>query len=403
MLEGYRIIETGQVIAGTGGGMILADMGAEVIKVEAPGGDLGRNPSIAGLGPISSIFLTFNRGKKSVVLDLKKPEGKEAFLGLAARSDAVIANFRPGTMDRLGLGFAALKEVNPGIVFVDSSGYGERGPWRDRPAFDLVLQGISGHMSITGEPGRPPVRHGVPTADITTALYTALACMGGLLGRARGGGAAHLEVPMFDVQLAMFGYISTMYLNKGDLPEPPGSAHEYMVPYQAFATKTIYIVLSPREERFWKKTCEVMGIPELADDPRYKTNDLRSENRAELLPLLENILRSRPGEEWLDLFEKAGVPSAPVNTLDRALENEQVETREMIRTYEYPGLGPVRMVGNPILDRVAGRNPDLRPAPLLGEDTEAVLKDVLGYSEARIASLLASGAAKACQPAAARA
>ncbi|MBI4252264.1 MAG: CoA transferase [Candidatus Tectomicrobia bacterium] len=403
MLEGYRIIETGQVIAGTGGGMILADMGAEVIKVEAPGGDLGRNPSIAGLGPISSIFLTFNRGKKSVVLDLKKPEGKEAFLGLAARADAVIANFRPGTMDRLGLGFAALKEVNPGIVFVDSSGYGERGPWRDRPAFDLVLQGISGHMSITGEPGRPPVRHGVPTADITTALYTALACMGGLLGRARGGGAAHLEVPMFDVQLAMFGYISTMYLNKGDLPEPPGSAHEYMVPYQAFATKTIYIVLSPREERFWKKTCEVMGIPELADDPRYKTNDLRSENRAGLLPLLEDILRSRPGEEWLDLFEKAGVPSAPVNTLDRALENEQVEAREMIRTYEYPGLGPVRMVGNPILDRVAGRNPDLRPAPLLGEDTEAVLKDVLGYSEARIASLLASGAAKACQPAAARA
>ena len=402
MLEGYRIIETGQVIAGTGGGMILADMGAEVIKVEAPSGDLGRNPSIAGLGPISSIFLTFNRGKKSVVLDLKKPEGKEAFLGLAARSDAVIANFRPGTMDRLGLGFAALKERNPGIVFVDSSGYGERGPWRDRPAFDLVLQGISGHMSITGEPGRPPVRHGIPTADITTALYTALACMGGLLGRARGGGAAHLEVPMFDVQLAMFGYISTMYLNKGDLPEPPGSAHEYMVPYQAFATKTIYIVLSPREEHFWKKTCEVMGIPEVADDPRYKTNDLRAANRAELLPLLEGILRTRPGEEWLDLFEKAGVPSAPVNPLDRALENEQVAAREMVRTYEYPGLGPVRVVGNPILDRVAGRNPDFRPAPLLGQDTEAVLKDVLGYPEERIASLLASGAAQACQPAAAR-
>ncbi|OGL58522.1 MAG: hypothetical protein A3J27_07880 [Candidatus Tectomicrobia bacterium RIFCSPLOWO2_12_FULL_69_37] len=402
MLEGYRIIETGQVIAGTGGGMILADMGAEVIKVEAPSGDLGRNPSIAGLGPISSIFLTFNRGKKSVVLDLKKPDGKQAFLDLAARSDALIANFRPGTMDRLGLGFAALKERNPGIVFVDSSGYGERGPWRDRPAFDLVLQGISGHMSITGEPGRPPVRHGIPTADITTALYTALACMGGLLARARGGGAAHLEVPMFDVQLAMFGYISTMYLNKGDLPEPPGSAHEYMVPYQAFATKTIYIVLSPREEHFWKKTCEVMGIPEVADDPRYKTNDLRAANRAELLPLLEGILRTRPGEEWLDLFEKAGVPSAPVNPLDRALENEQVAAREMVRTYEYPGLGPVRVVGNPILDRVAGRNPDFRPAPLLGQDTEAVLKDVLGYPEERIASLLASGAAQACQPAAAR-
>jgi len=403
MLEGYRIIETGQVIAGTGGGMILADMGAEVIKVEAPSGDLGRNPSIAGIGPVSSIFLTFNRGKKGIVLDLKNPEGKQAFLDLAARSDAVIANFRPGTMDRLGLGFQALKEVNPGIVFVDSSGYGEGGPWRDRPAFDLVLQGISGHMAITGEPGRPPVRHGIPTADITTALYTALACMSGLLGRARGGGAANLEVPMFDVQLAMFGYISTMYLNKGDLPGPPGSAHEYMVPYQAFPTQTIYIVLSPREERFWKKTCEVMGIPEIADDPRFKTNDLRSANRAELLPLLEGILRTRPGEEWVDLFEKASVPCAPVNPLDRALENEQVRAREMIRTYEYPGVGPVRVVGNPILDRVAGRNPDPRPAPLLGEHTEAVLREVLGYSEAKVAALLASGAARNGRPAASKA
>ncbi|MEK6712395.1 MAG: CoA transferase [Nitrospinota bacterium] len=395
MLEGYRIIETGQVIAGTGGGMILADMGAEVIKVEAPAGDLGRNPNIAGLGPISSIFLTFNRGKKSVVLDLKQPEGKEVFLDLTARADALIANFRPGTLDRLGLGFQALKERNPGIILVDSSGYGEGGPWRDHTAFDLVLQGVSGHMSITGEPGRPPARHGVPTADITTALYCALACMGGLLGRARGGGAAHLEVPMFDVQLAMLGYVSTMYLNNGDLPGPPGSAHEYMVPYQAFATKTIYIVLSPREERFWKKMCEVMGIPELADDPRYKTNDLRSKNRAGLLPRLEGILRARPGEEWLELFAKAGVPSAPVNPLDRALENDQVRARNLIRSYEFPGLGKVRLVGNPILNRSAGGNPDPRPAPLLGEHTGAVLRDVLGYPEDRIASLLASGAAQA--------
>lgn len=395
MLEGYRVIETGQVIAGTGGGMILADMGAEVIKVEAPAGDLGRNPNIAGLGPISGIFLTYNRGKKSVVLDLKQPEGKEVFLDLTARSDALIANFRPGTLDRLGLGFQALKERNPGIVLVDSSGYGEGGPWRDHTAFDLVLQGVSGHMSITGEPGRPPARHGVPTADITTALYCALACMGGLLGRARGGGAAHLEVPMFDVQLAMLGYVSTMYLNNGDLPEPPGSAHEYMVPYQAFPTKTIYIVLSPREERFWKKMCEVLGIPELADDPRYKTNDLRSKNRAELLPRLEGILRTRPGEEWLELFAKAGVPSAPVNPLDRALENDQVKARNLIRSYEFPGLGKVRLVGNPILNRSAGGNPDPRPAPLLGEHTEAVLRDVLGYSEGRVASLLASGAAQA--------
>ncbi|MEE9273760.1 MAG: CoA transferase [bacterium] len=394
MLEGYRIIELGQVIAGAAGGMVLADLGAEVIKIESPRGDLGRNPSIAGLGEISSIFLTFNRGKKSVVLDLKNPDGKEAFLDLVAVSDAVMANFRPGTMERLGLGFEALRARKPDIVFVDSSGYGEAGPWRDRPAFDLVEQAVSGHMSITGEPGRPPARNGVPTADLSTALYCALACMGGLLGRAKKGGPADLEVPMFDVQLAMLGYISTMYLNRGTVPEPPGNAHEYMVPYQAFPTATIYIVLSPREDRFWKKMCEVMGITELAEDPRYRTNDLRLKNKAELLPVLEEILMRRPGEEWVERFEAAGVPCAPVNTLDRALENEQVEARGLIRRFEYPGVGPVRVVGNPILDRLAGRNPDPAPAPALGEDTERILAETLGYPAERVAALLESGAAR---------
>ncbi len=392
MLEGYRILDLGQVIAGTIGGMILSDMGAEVIKIESPQGDIGRNPAIAGIGPVSSIFLTFNRGKKGISIDLKKPEGKEVFLALVEKSDAVMVNFRPGTMDRLGLGFDAMREKNPDIVFVDSSGYGEQGPWRDKPAFDLVEQAISGHMSITGEPNRPPARNGSPTADISTALYTAIACMAGLLAQAKGRGGAHLEVPMFDVQLAMLGYISTMYLNNGDVPEPPGSAHEYMVPYQAFPTATIYIVLSPREERFWKKMCEVMGMGELAGDPRFCTNDLRSRNREALLPIMEEILMKRPGEEWLALFEKAGVPSAPVNPLDRALDNEQVEARRLIREYDYPGAGKVKIVGNPILNRTENGNPDPAPAPLLGGDTEDILRNVLLYSEERIRFLIDSGA-----------
>ena len=395
MLEGYRVLDLGQVIAGAIGGMILADMGAEVIKIESPQGDIGRNPAIAGIGPVSSIFLTFNRGKKSVVIDLKKPEGREVFLSLVEKSDAVMVNFRPGTMARLGLGFEAMRERNPEIVFVDSSGYGEQGPWRDKPAFDLVEQAVSGHMSITGEPNRPPARNGSPTADISTALYTAIACMAGLLGRAKGGGAAHLEVPMFDVQLAMLGYIATMFLNGGDVPDPPGSAHEYMVPYQAFPTATIYIVLSPREERFWRKMCEVMGMDALADDPRFRTNDLRAENRDALLPVMEEILVRRPGEEWLALFEAAGVPSAPVNPLDRALDNEQVRARRLIREYEYPEAGRVKVVGNPILNRAAGGNPDPAPAPLLGGDTEAVLRGILGLPEERVRALLSSGVVRA--------
>ncbi len=394
MLKGYRIVDLGQVIAGTIAGMIFADMGAEVIKVESPQGDIGRNPAIAGIGDTSSIFLTFNRGKKSIVLDLKTGEGKEVFLDLVAASDAVVANFRPGTMDRLGLGFEAMKKRNPEIVFVDSSGYGDKGPWRDKPAFDLVEVAVSGHMSLTGEPNRPPARPGTPSADMSSALYCAIACMAGLLGKAKGRGGAHLEVPMFDVQLAMLGYISTMYLNRGDIPDPPGNAHEYMVPYQAFPTATGYIVLSPREDRFWLKMCEAMGIPEYGNDPRFKTNNLRSKNRAELLPVMEKILRERPAEEWNGIFEKAGVPSAPVNRLDRALENEQVESRELIREYEYPGAGTVKVVGNPIRDLTLPRNPDLIPPPPLGGDTEHILRDVLGYSEERVRALLDSGAAQ---------
>ena len=390
MLAGYRILDLGQVIAGTIGSMILADMGAEVIKVESPQGDIGRNPAIAGIGPVSSIFLTFNRGKKGIVIDLKKPEGKEVFLDLVEKSDAVMVNFRPGTMERLGLGYDVMKRRNPDIVFVDSSGYGEQGPWRDKPAFDLVEQAVSGHMAITGEPNRPPARNGSPTADISTALYTAIACMAGLLAKAKGRSGAHLEVPMFDVQLAMLGYISTMYLNNGDIPEPPGNAHEYMVPYQAFPTATIYIVLSPREERFWKKMCEVMGLAELADDPRFRTNDLRSENRDVLLPIMEEILMTRSGEEWIELFEAAGVPSAPVNPLDRALDNEQVEARRLIREYEYPEVGTVKIVGNPILNRTENGNPDPEPAPLHGGDSEDILRELLHYKDEQIHTLIDS-------------
>ena len=387
-LEDYRIIDLGQVIAGTIGGLILADFGADVIKVESPSGDIGRNANIAGVGDVSGIFLTFNRGKKGIVINLKSEEGKKVFLDLVSVSDAVIANFRPGTLDRLGIGFETMKQHNSDIIFVDSSGFGEEGPWRDRPAYDLVEQAMSGHMSITGEPGGPPLRNGSPTADISTALYTAIACMAGLLGKQKGKGAKHFEVPMFDVQLSMLGYISTMYLNNGDIPEPPGSAHEYMVPYQAFATATNHIVLPPREDRFYKKMCEVMGIPEYGTDPKFVTNDLRVKNKKELLPKLEKILLQKSGEDWCKLFEEAGVPAAPVNTLDRALDNEQVEKRSLIKSFKYPGSGEVRVIGNPIMDIGSEKSPTCEPAPLLGEHTIKVLKETLGYDDEKIKTLI---------------
>lgn len=393
MLEGYRIVELGQVIAGTVSGMILADLGAEVIKVEPPKGDLGRNPTIARIGDTSGIFLTFNRGKKSIALDLKKAEGKEAFLGLVEKSDAVMSNFRPGTMERLGLGFEVLRERNPDLVCVESSGYGRKGPWRDMPAYDIIQQAISGHMSITGEAGGPPVRLGSPVSDISTALYCTIACMAGLLGRNRRGTPACLEVPMFDVQLAMLGYYPTMYLTRGEQPQRMGSAHKYMVPHEVYPTKTCYIVLNPREEHFWKKMCDAMGLPEIAGDPRFMTNDLRVQNRQELVSLLTREFLARTGEEWMAVFRQAGVPCAPVNTVAQAIENEQVEARELLRGFDYPGVGPVRMIGNPILDLQAARNPDPRPAPLLGEHTREILTGLLRFPRERAERLISEGAA----------
>ncbi|MFQ5895413.1 MAG: CaiB/BaiF CoA transferase family protein [Nitrospinota bacterium] len=391
MLEGFRILELGQVIAGTISGLILADLGAEVIKVESPQGDLGRNPTIADVGGMSAIFLSFNRNKKSVVINLKTEEGLQVFYDLVRRSDAVLDNFRPGVLERLKVDYAHLREVNPQIISLSVSGFGSWGPLKDLPSFDLVHQAISGHMSITGEPGRPPSRAGVPLADITTAMYAAHAALAALLSRERTGQGRRLEVAMFDAQLAVLGYIAAMFLVCGHIAEPPGSAHEYMVPYQAFPARDGYLVVSPREDRFWVRMCEVMGCEELAHDARFATNDRRLQNRAELIPLLEARFREKTVGEWLDLLVPAGVPAAPVNRLDAALTHPQVEARELIAEFDYPGYGRVRTVGNPIKEPETPPSPP-EPPPTPGQHTEEILRKMLGYGDEKVGELREKGA-----------
>ena len=390
MLEGLRVVELGQVIAGTFGGMILSDLGADVVKVEPPSGDAGRRSAIYGVGRESAIHLTLNRNKRSVVIDLKTERGREVLLDLVGRADAVVENFRPGVVDRLGVGWERMREANPEIVLVSVSGFGTDSPYRDLPAYDLILQAMTGHMSIMGEPGRPPVIMGIPVADLLAGLFSAIAVLAGVEGRRRTGVGRHFDVAMFDVMLEMLAHVGTLFLNTGIDQEPQGSAHPFITPWQAFrCADDRYVVVAPREEHFWTRLCEALGAPELAIDPSFAEAKARQANRDLLLPRLEEIFRSRDAASWLRDLQAAGVPAAPVNRMREMFDDPHVAARGMIRSFAIDG-HEVRAVGNAI--KVEGEPEREGTAPPdLGQDTVGVLRSVLGYDEERIALLEAEG------------
>jgi crotonobetainyl-CoA:carnitine CoA-transferase CaiB-like acyl-CoA transferase len=389
-LDGVRVLELGQVIAGTFGGVILADLGAEVIKVEGPEGDIGRNPSVAPYRGHSGLFLTLNRNKKSLVVNLKVEPGRTLFYDLVKVSDVVVDNFRPGVLERLQIDYPTLSRINPRIIQCSVTGFGG-GVYRDYPAFDLIVQAMSGHMAITGEPGRPPAREGIPMADLSGGIFACHGILAALYDRERTGQGRRVELSMLDAMLALLGYVGTMWLTNGELPPPPGSAHEYMVPWQAFAASDGYLVVATREEGFWRRLCAVLDEPALADDPRFATNARRVEHKAVLVPHLEAVFRTRTVARWLERLRAAQVPAAPVNHLDGAFAEPPVQERQMIVEYEHPDVGKVRLPGNPIkMSGVAG--PIASPAPRLGEHTEALLAEVLGLSAAEIAGLRRHGA-----------
>jgi crotonobetainyl-CoA:carnitine CoA-transferase CaiB-like acyl-CoA transferase len=392
-LAGVRILELGQIIAGTYGAQMLSDLGAEVIKIEAPEGDLGRNPSIAPYRGLSALFLTLNRNKKSVVVNLKSHEGRDVFYALVEVSDVVIDNFRPGVLERLRIDYATLSTINPRIIQCSVTGFGSTGAYKDYPALDLNIQAISGHMAITGERDRPPVRVGVPLGDLSGGLFSAQAMLAALFNRERTGKGCCIELSMFDAMLNLTGYMGTQWLSNGDLPQPPGSAHDYTVPWQAFAAKDDYLVVATRQEIFWRRLCEVLEQPQLAEDPRFATNADRIKNRAVLLPELEHLFLARTVADWLARLRQAEVPAAPVNNLDGAFAEPPVAERDMIVEYDHPEVGRVRLPGNPI--KIAGATDVIsQPAPRLGEHTDVVLSELLGLSAERIASLRTNGAVK---------
>jgi len=390
-LEGVRILELGQIIAGTYGAQVLSDLGAEVIKIEAPEGDLGRIPSVAPYKGVSTLFLTFNRNKKSVVINLKSDAGRALFYDLVKVSDVVIDNFRAGVLERLKIDYPALSAVNPRIIQCSVTGFGSAGAYKDAPAVDIIIQAISGYMAITGEPGRPPARVGIPLADLSGGIFSCKAILAALYQRERTGKGCRVETSMFDGMLNLLSYMGTLYLTAGELPTPQGSAHEFSVPWQAFQARDGYVVIATRQESFWRKLCAVLGQPALADDPRFATNPKRLENRAVLVPILEGILRRHPVAEWLARLRAAEVPAAPVNNLDGAFAEPPVAEREMIVEYDHPDVGKVRLPGNPI--KMSGVSGTIsKPAPRLGEHTDAVLGGILGLSAEEIANLRRQGA-----------
>jgi len=387
MLDGVRVVDMAQMLAGGYGSMLLGDLGAEMIKIEQV--EVGDRTRLLGPPFVegeSAYFMSINRNKKSVALDVKKDEGRQVLYDLVRVSDVVFDNFRPGVMEKLGCDYESLKAVNPRIIYCGLSGYGENGPYRNRPAFDLAIQAISGAMSITGEPGRPPVRMGIPMGDLAGSLFAALSISAALYAREATGEGRRIELSLMDTNVSLLTYVAQYYLTDGRIPGPIGSGHMSVVPYQAFATQDIYIVVAVFVEKFWQALCGVLGIEELVDDPRFCDNDQRRDNREELVPLLEEIFRTRPGEEWLRLLSEARVPSGPINTMERLFADPQVAERDMLVEMEHPTVGRLRSIGNPVKTPPMPEGP-FEPPPLHGQHTDEVLREVLGYSAERIDQL----------------
>lgn len=389
MLSGITILELGQVIAGNFGGVILADLGAEIIKIEPHSGDTARNPKIAPLGNESAIHLFMNRGKKSVVLDLKSDRGRQIFYDLVDQADVVIDNFRPGVMARLGVDHDTLKARNPDIITVSITGFGETGPLKDKAAFDLVVQAYSGHMDITGEPDGPPARMGVPMADISGGIYACISVLAALVDRERNGTGQHVDVAMLDSLIHLLSYDALDHLTTGKKVGRHGSAHAHMVPWQAFAATDGYVVVAARDEKFWANLCDAIDRPDLKTDPRSADNAARVANRAEVVPILDAVFRTKSKAEWVEILDRYDIPSAPVNELGDVFTDEHVRSRGMVQTYEHPVLGPISYSPSPMKFR-DWTYPN-ESAPMLGEHTIEVLKERLGLDDTEVAGLDSDG------------
>ncbi len=378
-LDGIRVVDLTQVMAGPFCTLLLADMGADVIKVEPPGrGDLSRSMGGAELqleGDDNAPFFALNRNKRSVVLDLKSEAGLEAFRALVRTADVVVENFRPGVTEKLGVDYASVAELAPDVVYASISGFGQAGPYADRPGFDLIAQGMSGIMSVTGEPDGKPVKCGVPIADLSAGLFGANGILAALFARERTGEGQLVETSLFEAALALSVWESTEYFATGEPPEAHGSAHRLSAPYQAFRTGDGHMTLAALTRRQWENLCGAVGREELADDRRFRTNDARMENLPALVEELEAVLTTASTSHWVRELLDAGVPAGPIHDYEEVFGDPHTLARGMVEEVEHPVEGLVRTLGFPVkLSRTPAR---MRlPPPLLGQHTAEVLGEL---------------------------
>jgi crotonobetainyl-CoA:carnitine CoA-transferase CaiB-like acyl-CoA transferase len=389
-LAGVRVLDFTRVLAGPAASLALADLGAEVIKVEPPGeGDETR-----GFPPVregeSHYFLAINRGKKSIVIDLKSTSGLQLAKDLAAKSDIVVENYRPGVMDKLGLGWAVLSALNPRLIYCAISGYGQTGPLRDRPSFDIVLQAMSGAFSLNGEPGRLPTKLGLPMGDLAGGINGPIAILGALYERERTGKGRFIDISLVDGLQGMLGYFAQLAFFTGQNPEPTGSQHQYLVPYGTFAAADGAIVIACLTPGFWSRICAAIARPELIADPRYDTLEKRRDARGEVNAEVTAFTSRHTVAELVDIFTRHEVPHAPILKVLEALDTEQARHREMVVEVEHAALGPIPIVNRPF--RFDEPMPAPAAPPVLGQHTDAVLGEVLGLDAERIAALRAAGA-----------
>ncbi|MEI8304615.1 MAG: CaiB/BaiF CoA-transferase family protein [Burkholderiales bacterium] len=387
-LEDVTVLDLSHALAGPHCSTMLADFGARVIKLETPGaGDIARAWGSPLPGGENSYFVSLHRNKQGISIDLKTAEGKELFFKLVEKADVVLENFRPGALEKLGLGYERARERNPGIIYCSVSGFGQDGPYRERAALDLILQAESGMISVTGEEGGHGVRCGVSIADLTAGMYAGFGIVMALRVKDKTGEGQRIDVSMLEGQMSLLNIMISGYLADRELPRPMGTAYKALLPYQTFRTQSRDLALAVGSEKLWKIFCPVIGRPDLTDDPRFRTNQQRAQNRAVLIDILQQVFLTRTFEAWEAVLLEAGVPVGAINDIAQLVEHPQVKARGTLVEMEHPRAGPVKVVGVPVrLSRTPGAIRS--PSPRLGEHTEATLRSVLGLPEAEIARLV---------------
>jgi crotonobetainyl-CoA:carnitine CoA-transferase CaiB-like acyl-CoA transferase len=388
-LSDIRVLELGQVLAAPYAGMILGDLGADVIKVESPdGGDSARRTPPHFHQGESIYFMALNRNKKSIVIDLTKAAGRRVFYDLVKKADVILDNLRPGVLEKLKVNYEVLQKHHPGIISCSINGYGSDTPDRTKPSFDLMIQARGGGMSLTGEPGGPPLRMGISISDHVAGIYAVVGILGALHARQQTGSGQKLEVPLFSTMLSLLSYEAAFHLHSGEVPGPVGSGHRSLMPYNAVRTRDGHIVIDAHLPKFWSALCRALSAQDLASDSRFTHLEARNRNREALLGTLDERFAAKTSREWLEILEASGIPCAPINDLQGALNDPTTHALKMVVDIEHRGIGlSFKTTGNPVRMSAIGATHYAAP-PLLGEHTEPVLKELLGYSEGRIQDLL---------------